>query len=76
MIDDDEVRLGEALVKHYGIRVEPHMRKYVLARLRDAGAALAQIPVIGGDARTGVPLRAMIDPTVLLPLPPPTASAM
>ena len=67
--------LSERLLAHYGIRVEPHMAAYVLRRLSDAGAAIGQIPVIAGDARTGMPMRTMIDPAVLVGATPPPASA-
>ncbi len=39
-----------------GLRLEPEMAAYVLRRMSDAGAA-ARVPVIGGDARTGRPVR-------------------
>jgi hypothetical protein len=45
----------------YGIRVEPHMSEYVLRRLQQAGDALRELPVIGGEARTGIPVRIAID---------------
>jgi hypothetical protein len=66
--------LSERLLAHYGIRVEPHMADYVLRRLNDAGAALGEIPVIAGDARTGMPLRKLIDPSVLVDLPSPPST--
>ena len=49
----------QALLREYGIRVQPHMAGYVLNRLRAGagGAIFGTLPVIGGDARTGVPLR-------------------
>jgi len=67
---------GEAIRKHmldaYGIRVEPQMSEYVLRRLNQAGGAIggaggargasgASFHVIGGEARTGMPVRMPID---------------
>jgi hypothetical protein len=56
---------GEAIRKRmldaYGIRVEPHMSEYVLRRLKQAGGALRELPVIGGEARTGMPVRMTVD---------------
>ena len=60
---------GEAIRKRmlesYGIRVEPHMSDYVARRLKQAGDALSSFQVIGGDARTGIPVRTMVDPVQL-----------
>ena len=47
------------------------MAGYVVRRLRQAGQALRELPVIGGDARTGVPVRRLIDATQFAPPPPP-----
>jgi len=57
----DEVQIRRRLLEHYGIRVDPEMSKYVLRHLQQARSALAQIPVMGGDARTGIPLRLLVD---------------
>ena len=64
---------GEAIRKRmlesYGIRVEPQMSEYVLRRLKQAGDALggggASFHVIGGDARTGMPVRTAVEPALL-----------
>jgi hypothetical protein len=58
-MDGDEIR--KRMLEAYGIRVEPQMCEYVLRRLRQAGAALRELPVIGGDARTGMPVRAVVE---------------
>jgi hypothetical protein len=55
--------LQQRILNVYGIVVEPHMARYVLRRLDQARGALHELPVIGGNARTGVPLRVMIDPS-------------
>ena len=53
------------LLSTYGIRVKPEMSGYVARRLQQAGAAPRELPVIGGEARTGAPRRLMIDPATL-----------
>jgi hypothetical protein len=50
----------------YGIRVDPEMGRYVLKQLEQAGAALRELPVIGGDAKTGAPVRILVDPSRLM----------
>ena len=62
-MDGDEIR--KRMLDNYGIRVEPHMSEYVLRRLSQAGDALRELPVIGGEARTGMPVRAIVDLTKL-----------
>ena len=59
-MDANEVR---KLFRHrLGIRLEPEMCRYVLGQISQpaANSATAEIPVIGGDARTGVALRRMV----------------
>ena len=53
----------------YGIRVEPEMGRYLIRRLQQAAGAVRELPVIGGDARTGVPVRQFIDATQFAPPP-------
>jgi hypothetical protein len=54
---------GEAIRKHmldaHGIVVEGQMTRYVERRLSADGTA--EFHVIGGDARTGVPVRKVVD---------------
>jgi hypothetical protein len=59
----EAVDLQQRILGAYGIVVELHMAKYVLRRLEQARGALRELPVIGGNARTGVPVRVMIDPS-------------
>ena len=67
MICGMEAREIEArLLTTYGIRVKPEMSGYVARRLQQAGQALRELPVIGGEARTGAPRRLMIDPKVFV----------
>ena len=71
-LDADEVR--EMFLDRLGIRLEPEMCRYVLARLAEtapaAGDAGTPIPVIGGDARTGVALRRMVPLELLTAVQP------
>jgi hypothetical protein len=53
------------LLAHYGIRVDSEMSGYVVRQLQQAGTALRELPVIGGEAKTGSPRRLMIDPMML-----------
>ena len=69
-----ETELQQRVLEAYGIRVEPHMARYVLRQLQHAGSALRELPVIGGEVRTGTPRRIMIDPSRLV-APPPTSAA-
>ena len=50
--------LREKLLKQYDIRVQDHMGRYVLAKLNQS----APIKMIGGNARTGVPMVLEINP--------------
>lgn len=78
-MDDDEKQLRQVLLHHYGIRIGPHMSRYVILRLKQAGDALRELPVIGGEARTGLPVRTLVDPCALRGpdalLRPPAATA-
>ena len=60
-MDANDIR--KRILDLYGIHVEPEMSGYVLRRLQQAGNALrsASIPIMGGDARTGVAIRRDID---------------
>jgi hypothetical protein len=51
--------IQRALLSQHGLRIDPAMGEYILANLRSS--ATGSVPVIGGDARTGVPVRTMID---------------
>jgi hypothetical protein len=60
ILQDSELRL---LVRdRLRLRIEPEMCKYLLRRAADSDRPLA---VIGGDARTGVPRREVLDPRLL-----------
>ena len=59
-MSDDQIR--QAMVHNFGLRIQTHMTQYVRRRLLDGAGngARRSIPVIGGDARTGVAVRRMI----------------
>jgi hypothetical protein len=54
----DEVEIRRRLIAQFGIRIEPEMSRYVLDKLK-TGAG--EIPIMGGDARTGVPVRTLVN---------------
>ena len=58
----DAADVQKRILQVYGIRVEPRMSEYVLSKLDQAGKALRKgsIVVMGGHARTGVPVRQAI----------------
>ena len=62
----DESRLRQWFLDRAGVRLGPQTCAYVLRRLPDGGP----IPVMGGDARTGVPVRRLLNPTDLAELVP------
>lgn len=55
-MSDDQIR--HVMVHGFGLRVQPNMTDYVRRRL--LSRAHESIPVIGGDARTGVAIRKII----------------
>ncbi len=60
-MDAEVVR--KLILERFGIRVEEQMSAYVLRKIDQAGGALpkgSSFAVMGGDARTGVPVRQMI----------------
>jgi hypothetical protein len=54
----EEGELRQAVKDQLGLRVGPHMTRYLLEKSADAAA---QLPMIGADARTGIPRREMFD---------------
>jgi hypothetical protein len=50
--------IQQALLNHHGLRVTPAMSHYILQHL--ASPNQREITIIAGDARTGVPIRAII----------------
>jgi hypothetical protein len=57
------LRVQELLLRQAGLRVGPEVAAYVLRRRQTAPGT--PIPVMGADARTGVPVRREIAPTRL-----------
>jgi hypothetical protein len=60
LVDPEEVR--NLLLTKLGIRVGPEMSRYVATQLANANNTVA---VMGGDARTGRPIRQFIAPAEL-----------
>lgn len=60
-MEESELRL--LILNRLGLRVEPRMCRYVLQM---AGKSNEPLAVIGGDARTGVPRKEIIEPRMLL----------
>jgi hypothetical protein len=58
-MSDDQIR--SLMVSEFGIRIQAQMSLYVRQHLVGSDTAeAAAIPVIGGDARTGVAVRTLI----------------
>ncbi len=58
---DDSARgkqIADLLLNRYQLRVQPEMAEFVLKRLSRASSD--KIPVMGGDARTGVAVRQLL----------------
>lgn len=51
-------RISKILLDRYNLRVEPEMGAYLLRKLHKKQDAA--IPVIGGDARTGIAIRQLV----------------
>ncbi len=59
-MDAEDVR--RVLLTKLGLRVEPEMSRYLASRLEHSDEAIA---IMGGDARTGTPVRRFITPLEL-----------
>ena len=55
--------IRQMLLQHSSLRIELEMAKYVEHQLTLSNQAI--IPVIGGDARTGLPTRLHLSPNEL-----------
>jgi hypothetical protein len=51
-------RMADLLLNRFRLRVRPEMAEFVLKRMLDASGE--PIPVMGGDARTGVAVRQLL----------------
>jgi hypothetical protein len=54
----DDARVREVLLRRFGLRVHPQMGRFVLGQLADPRQV--NIPVMAGDARTGVAIRQLL----------------
>lgn len=52
--------LKELFLRTHGLQLEPEMCAYVARRIRDSSGQDSHVPVMGGDARTGVAVRRVI----------------
>lgn len=67
----DAQQIAPLVLKELGIRIGPAMAHYVARQMTaHAAAPAATIAVIGGDARTGVPVRKWLNATAIQPQPP------
>jgi hypothetical protein len=60
----DDSRIRELLLKQFHLRVGPEMSRYILDQLKRSRTD--SIPVMGGDARTGVAVRQLLAAPKLL----------
>lgn len=61
----DPQQVPPLVLKELGIRIEPAMASYIARQLAAGAASQDPIPVIGGDARTGVPVRGLLKPQAI-----------
>ena len=57
----DEKEIARRLLHNFGIRIESEMSAYARRQLERADNSATSFPIMGAHARTGVPLRTMID---------------
>ncbi len=56
------------LLAQFGIRIGPEMGRYVVRQLENSAPG-AIFPIVGGDARTGVPILRVIPAAALVDVP-------
>jgi len=67
-VDAGEVRTR--MLAQFGLRIEPAMSEYVARQIGNtASSSGASFPVMGGDARTGVPVRRFIPAAAFVATP-------
>jgi hypothetical protein len=49
--------IEKALLEKHGLRITPAMGEYIITQLKSSPA---EIPIIAGDAKTGMPIRIVI----------------
>ena len=54
--------IERALLDHHGLRITPEMSQYILAKLKSSPK---EIPIIAGDAKTGMPIHTVISSATL-----------
>jgi hypothetical protein len=65
---EDEAGIVAWVLGRYGLRIGPAMARYLLQQIDRARSGMTDgsVPVIGGEARTGVPQRLLIPVDELL----------
>ena len=66
----DAADVRKRMLAQFGLRIEPKMSEYVLKQLAAssrADAAADTFPVMGGDARTGAPVRRFVSVAAFTP---------
>lgn len=67
----DAADVRKRMLAQFGLRIEPKMSEYVLKQLAAASsgadAAADTFPVMGGDARTGAPVRRFVSVAAFTP---------
>lgn len=61
----DETQIQAALLEIAGLRVGVHTARYVLGQL--ASGAAVPVAILAQDGRTGIPVRDMLDTSMLQP---------
>ena len=56
----EETEFQSRLRQRLGLRVGPEMAKYLLKRMAEGNLGESAIDAMGGDARTGIPMRMQI----------------
>ena len=72
-VEASEVR--RRMLAQFGIRIEPAMTEYVLRQLDAHAPSHGSFPVMGGDARTGVPVRRFVPAAAFLAAAPATPAS-
>ena len=54
----DDPKIVELFLKRFGLRIQPEMGRYILARMKTFPGE--PIAIMGGDARTGVAVRRLV----------------
>jgi len=73
----DAIEIQKRILDRYRIRVEPAMSEYAVRKLAQTAnpSRKTSFPVMGGDARTGIPVCQLISPNDLSDAHPAPAPA-